>query len=976
METDRSGREQTWTFLMDAWDALAALEEGAKGLAASASRAAAARHITVVSHRLKGTAALYGFPLISRAAGAVERAFESHDSGREAGEAETAFVRDAATHIHHALDAVALGTGEDEARFAAFRRAHAPFFDAAPPPPPPPAASPEAEPLDLAPGPGPFPDVPPTPFPEALDDAIQADSPLGDLQSELDRFFRGNPDSSFFVPEAEEHLEAAAAALGDGRRSDPAGAVGILFRAFHTLKGAAYTVGCAPIGALSHRVEDLLSSVRSGRHSLDLPVESAIHLSLETLRSMLPGRSAPGFDVEGAYASVLAAVDAALSSVTPMETPPPAASPAAAPLPTPSPLAPLAPSGPPAAAAPAAHFGSTIRVHLDRLEGLLSLASDLIILRGRLDRHVRALEAASSEVTVGRKRLTHAIRDFSTKHVNPHLGASPDAPDVPAGKTRGLGGFSDLEFERYDDFNVLARSVGELDEDLGESQAGLHEVLDSVRTEMQTLGTVVRDLRNSISRVRLVPIGQLFTRFRRLVRQQERETGKTVRLEARGEGVEIDNAILERLSDPLLHIVRNALAHGIEPPDERLRRGKDPAGLLRLAAYPRGHKVWIEIADDGAGMDPAALRDRARALGIVPEERLSAMTDEEARELIFIPGFSTMAGLTTEAGRGVGLDVVRTELLRLKGEIEVRSEPGRGTTFVLKVPLTLIVSQALLVEVAGRTFALPVSSVETLVSIEPADVRREGDRERITFRGDDLPALRLRRLLDLHGPDPAGEIVGVVVTAGGRRVALLVDQAIGTEDVVLKGLGAFLESLAHYQGAALSASGQLILVLDPAGLVGLEPPAPSRRQEESGLFAPASGAEMPKAASGAPRILLVDDSVSVRKVVGRMLSSAGFEVVTAVDGVEALACLRDASFSLVITDLEMPRLNGFELIQQLRDREAWKALPIVVLTTRVGERHVRVAQELGATGFLSKPVVQERLVSLVRRLCPAAVAGA
>jgi chemosensory pili system protein ChpA (sensor histidine kinase/response regulator) len=963
VETDRSGKELTWTFLMDAWDALAALEEGVKGIGTS-DGAAAARHIVIVSHRLKGTAALYGFPLVSRVAAAVERAFDSIPPGQDPSPGAVGLVREAASLIHHGLDVIALGTGEDEPRFAAFRRKHALFFgdDALSPDGPP--AQARTEPVESAPPSALRLEDSPTPFPEALTDAAQPASPLGGLRNELDGFFHGNPDAAFFVPEAEEHLETATNALqAESRHSDPASAVATLFRAFHTLKGAAYTVGCSPIGALAHRVEDLLSKVRSGR-SLDAEVEAVLYLALDTLRSMLPGRTGPEADVETAYASVLAAVDGVLAGETSTQPTP------AGPVPSSPPpvFAPVPATAPPAPRA--APFGSTIRVHLDRLEGLLNLAADLIIIKGKLDRHVRELEAASAEMTLDRKRLALTIREFAGKHVNPQLGHSTDTGDGDGREARGLAGFSDLEFERYDDFNVLARSVGELDEDLGDAQAGLHSILNSVRSEMETLGTVVRDLRKSVSRVRLVPIGQLFTRFRRLVRQQEREVGKTVHLETRGENVEIDNVILEKLSDPLLHLVRNALAHGIEAPEERLRLGKDPIGLVRLVAYSRGNKVWIEVGDDGAGMNRAALRSRGLALGLLTRDQAENMRVEDATDLIFLPGFSTMEASTTGAGRGVGLDVVRTDILRLKGEIEVKSEPGRGTTFILKVPLTLIVSQALLVGVAARTFAFPVSAVETLLSLGADDVRKVGGREVIAFRGDDLPVLRLRPLLGLSGPDPAGEIVGVIVNAAGRRIVVLVDRALGSEDVVLKSLGAFMESLTHYQGAAISASGQLVLVLDPVGLLALDAPAPVRTPEHSGLFALPDHVRAARRTSGGPtRILLVDDSVSVRKVVGRMLESAGFEVVTAADGMEALERLHDTVFSAVITDLEMPRLNGFELIQQLRNRDALKGLPILVLTTRVGERHVRVARELGATGFLSKPVVEERLVTVVRRAC-------
>lgn len=313
------------------------------------------------------------------------------------------------------------------------------------------------------------------------------------------------------------------------------------------------------------------------------------------------------------------------------------------------------------------------------------------------------------------------------------------------------------------------------------------------------------------------------------------------------------------------------------------------------------------------------------------------------------------------------MDVVRTNVRRLKGEVDVESRPGQGTRFTLKVPLTLVVIPALLVEIGGQPFALPMSSIETLVPLPLGPEGGKDGEDALSHGGETLPLVRLRSLLGLNAVPLPAEGVALLLRGAGRRFFALADRPLGSEDVVVKSLGGFLETLPHLQGAALTGIGDLIPVLDPGGLLEL-----SRPVSASGEAHVAPAAELAGAAAAAGErelpILVVDDSISVRKVVRRMLAAAGFEVQTAADGEEALALLRQQEFALAITDLEMPRINGYELIQQVRSRPAWKDLPILVLTTRVGERHVTLAQELGATGFLAKPVDEEKLIGLVRRL--------
>ncbi len=948
MPGEKSGKELTWSFLLDAWDVLAGLEEGVKGLDTAASLQAA-RKMLVLAHRLKGSAGMFGFPETATVAAAIEHGLGVLVNG--AGDFPgpvVSLVRDAHGVLQDILNGIALEQGEDVGKVAALRRRHPGAFAAAapqaPPLPPPPGAAAGENAAPFLETSGTFlAGLPQEPF------AVDA---VAGVFDELHAFFDGNPDASFFGPEVGELLDTISGALLAARnQSDPASTIATLFRGFHTLKGSAYTVGCQPIGRLAHRVEDVLSAVRSGETAFDPGVERILFDAVDALRLMLPGKGHGRLEVETAHAGVLAALDERLSVPAPVPDvfPAPEARPAETRVPVDPPAPVPAPAPAPVPPRPASAFGATIRVRLERLDGLLGLASELTTLKGRLAQEFGVLGQAAGQLSFSRKRLDLAIREFETRYANPQL---PTA--------QAAGGFSEIELERYDDFNILARAVGELNEDLAQAQLQIDARMESIQGEIETFGTSLRNLRQGVSRARLVAVGQLFGRFQRLARQREAELGKRISFEVRGETVELDNFILEQVSDPLLHLVQNALAHGIESPQRRIDLGKDPEGRIRLTAYSRGNRVWIEVEDDGAGMDPEALCERAVSLGLVSADAARKLGRREAIDLIYLPGFSTAASSTAGAGRGVGMDVVRTNILRLKGEIDVDTKPGRGTKFTLRVPLTLIVLPVLVIEVAGQPFALPMSAVETLLPAPPRTGAPEAE-EVLAHGAEDLPVVRLRSVLGLSGtPEPA-EPVAILMRAAGQRFFAVADAAVRNEDVVVKSLGTFLEGLSHLQGAALSGAGELILLLEPGGLLLLW---------RVGAVEGSTGAAAPEAARPAARlrILLVDDSISVRKVVARMLDSAGFEVETAVDGEDALERLRSGTFDVVVTDLEMPRINGYELIQQVRDRPGLRHLPIIVLTTRVGERHQTLALELGADGFLSKPVDESKLVGAIRRV--------
>jgi chemosensory pili system protein ChpA (sensor histidine kinase/response regulator) len=624
----------------------------------------------------------------------------------------------------------------------------------------------------------------------------------------------------------------------------------------------------------------------------------------------------------------------------------------------------------------------SIRVNLDRLDALMNLVGELIVARSRLERRLGQFDQMGGLLGITEARLLQAIEEFERKYLEPRAPGATSAPErapqpvrpapgpgpIPSGSTDLGAFFGELEFDRYDDFSILARRVGEIASDVGEIQGQLAGLVRAVREDSGRVHQLGTELRGEVTRARMVPVARLFARFSRQVREAGRAAGKRVTLDTSGEAVEMDNTVVEQISDSLVHLIQNAVVHGIEDEDERLRLGKPAHGTLRLAASHRGSVILIEIADDGRGIDVDAVKAAALRGGFVTEAALAEMAERDVLDLIFLPGFSTAESVTTAAGRGVGMDVVRTNVGRLGGDVEVETTPGQGTRFTIRLPLTVAVSDALLVRLGPEVLALAVPSVKAMVRVQPEEIRHVGGRESVEIEGQAVELLRLEHVLQIPSQHGEGPRPVVAIRTGRRSLAVTVDELLGKEDVVIRPLGPFLEGVGPYAGATVSAEGRVILFLDPVrlleGAAALEAPRPV-------VAAPVSR----PASRARRRVLLVDDSVSVRKFVGQMLERAGFAVVTANDGADALQCLADETFEVIVTDLEMPRLNGYELLRDLRRRPATRQTPVVVLTTRAGEKHVSLARQLGVQHYMAKPVDEQAFVRLVDSLAAPLAAG-
>jgi chemosensory pili system protein ChpA (sensor histidine kinase/response regulator) len=600
----------------------------------------------------------------------------------------------------------------------------------------------------------------------------------------------------------------------------------------------------------------------------------------------------------------------------------------------------------------------------------MDLVGELITARSRVDRRLDDLDRLSAALFASRARLAQAVAEFERRQLDPTRAkaappASAERPAAPVGSGLSVSElFAELEFDRYDDAGIFARSIAEIASDIAELQAELAAVSRTLRDDVAHAHRLTTAVRFEIGRARLVPIGNVFTRFVRQGKEAARAAGKQVRIETMGETVELDSSVIEQIVDPLLHLVQNAVGHGIESADERRALGKPPVGAVTLSAAHQGGAVVLEVADDGRGIDPDLVRRRAVARGFVPADTAAALSDREALELIFLPGFSTATSVTTAAGRGVGMDVVRTNVRRLNGEIDVTSTVGEGTRFTLRLPLTVLVSEALMIRVAGETLAVALNAVQMVTAVSADQVQHGPRGETLLLGGESVDLVGLAPLLGLPEAPRGPRRPALVLRASGRLLAVEVDEISHKQDIVIKPLGAFLDGVGPYAGATITSDGRVVLLLDPLGVA--ERAGKARVERMAVRIGDArSGATTLPAAPAPRRILLVDDSISVRRFVGQMLEKAGFEVTTAADGADAIARLAAARFDLLITDLEMPRVNGYELIDDVRRRPATQTMPVIVLTTRAGDKHVALARQLGVEHYVTKPVEEQAFVALV-----------
>jgi chemosensory pili system protein ChpA (sensor histidine kinase/response regulator) len=674
-----------------------------------------------------------------------------------------------------------------------------------------------------------------------------------------------------------------------------------LQRALHTLKGSARMAGVMSIGELTHnmeaRVESAAALERASPQLLD-----ELDAAFDRLGMLLEGlQKAPAPQTEAVRSG--------------------AASPKRAP------------------------SRGILRVRSEVLEKLVNEAGEVAITRSRIEVEMRVLKNALADLTENVLRLRGQLREIEI-HAESQMQAREREAEASARE------FDPLEFDRFTRFQELTRMMAESVNDVSTVQQSLIRMVDDTDAALSAQARLNRELQQDLMRVRMVPFETLAERLHRLVRQTAKELRKRASLELRGGSVELDRSVLERITGPLEHLVRNALTHGIEPASERVAAGKPGAGEIRLDVRQEGNEIVLSLADDGAGLDLGKIREKALQRGLI--DVAEQISEQRLAELIFVPGFSTVEQVTEIAGRGVGMDVVKDEVGGLGGRIELESAPRRGTRFTVRLPLTTAVTQAVLVKSGARICALPAVMIEQVqqLRLEQLDqVRAAGYLE---WAGRHYPFATMHELLgeaaavqgDARRYSPV-----LLLRSGAEAAAVLVDEMIGNQEVVVKDLGPQLARVPGVAGVTVLGSGEIVLILNPVALVLR--PRPQQGHVTTQVSAPAAARL---------KVMVVDDSLTVRKITGRLLEREGYQVLTAKDGVEALEQLSETVPDVMLVDIEMPRMDGFDLTRNVRADPRLKSVPIIMITSRTADKHRAYAQEVGANAFLGKPYQEEQLL--------------
>jgi chemosensory pili system protein ChpA (sensor histidine kinase/response regulator) len=968
-------REAVELFLQEASEHLQYLREYVSVLQEIEPRREDLERLYIAAHTLNGTSASYGFPKFSEIAGKLAHVFQyslNAALGEDLHGPLTEFLSDGISVLESDLLEISDTGNENVEDITSFKERYRFAFPVEPVP-----LSFAARTSDDESG---APDAPQAGVTGSYFDALPVDDEVGPEILE------------FFQPEAEEHLQVVSDCLISLEGNNNPEEINRLFRAIHTVKGSAAQVGLKRLGAIAHRVEDLIGRLRDGEIEPSPAVVDICLESVDVLKKTLHQQWADESEMRNGVDSLLTRIaefapvendDVAVADqIVPAESLEPVHQKASAPV--------AARKSGKQVATPA-QSAKSVRIALERLDRMMNTVGELVINRTRMVGRVAELEKLVDTLSFSKERLQGKVNEFQEKYEFNKISSSRNisswkASTTPQRLTSAAAGdglfddFSELEMDRYDDFNILSRSMAEISADVNEVLTQLEGYIGRVEGDIDEFTKLAHHLQDEFTAARMVPIGTLYSRLSRAVRDAAQSAGKQVDLDFVGNETELDNNIIQQISDPLVHLVRNSVAHGIERADARSAAGKSEIGTVSLRAYHRGNHIYIEVEDDGGGIDYERVKHAAIERGLVSHDTADRLTERDLREMLFHPGFSTAHSKTELAGRGVGLDVVRANLNALNGEVEIQSTSGTGTKFTLKVPLTLIISPALFVRCGGVSFALPLAVVEEIRRIRADEIEDVGGKLLTKVRDVVTEVVRLDSYLGLPPLEPInGYFRMVVANTGNRQIGLVVEEVLGKDEIVIKSLGEYLRRVKLFPGTTIAPDGSLILLIDLNRMVATEPNERRVLQASAGaarIFAPGSEAvargTIPTDAIDRVEhervIVVADDSISVRKFVGRMLEKNGYRVKLAADGLEAAELVTQHGCHLVITDLEMPRMTGYELMVQLRQNPQTRRIPVMVVTSRAGAKHRDRAIKEGATSFLTKPVQEDQLIAAVEQL--------
>jgi len=747
-----------------------------------------------------------------------------------------------------------------------------------------------------------------------------------------------------------------------------------IFRVAHTVKGASSFLNMDVLTHLTHHMENILNKARHGDLVITPPIMDVILESIDLMKELLETirdtSADAGVDVSGCVAR-LDKIDGGDGAVD-----------------TPKPAEPVAKTPAPA---PVSVESSDDEPDYENMsdDEVENEIEKLLAQRQEQDKAKRAAKiAAGEDVPAPPPSPDEAPKAESDKKATPAPAKPTPAPAKPtpakpAGEAKAAAPAKKqvvpeqtirVDVKRLDHLMnligelVLAKNrLIKINDDMEDRYEG-EEFLEELNQVVSIVSLVTTDLQIAVMKTRMLPVGKVFNKFPRMIRDLSRELNKKIDLQIDGEETELDKSIVEEIGDPLVHIIRNSCDHGIEVPDIRTAGGKPELGTISLKAYNEGNQIVIQIDDDGKGLDAQMLKDRCVEKNLITEKEADTMSDKDSFALIFKPGFSTAAAVTNVSGRGVGMDVVKTNIEKLNGIIDIESEIGVGTTIKLKIPLTLAIIQALLVGVQEETYAIPLASVMETVRISTDEIYTVEGKSVMRLRDDVLSLVHIGDIFEVERIMEGNEHVYVVVLGvGAQKLGLLVDTLVGQEEIVIKSLGEYLKGIEGVAGATIRGDGGVTLIVDVVALMEM-----ARNVKASAMITEAAesgAAKKEKNAPGDYTIMIVDDSKTDRMIMSKALNSMGVSLVEAVDGQDALTKLKDGShdFDAMLIDIEMPRMDGYTLAGEIKKYNKYKNLPLIAVTSRTGKSDRMRGVEVGMVEYITKPYSADYLSSVVSR---------
>ncbi|WP_103571650.1 hybrid sensor histidine kinase/response regulator [Campylobacter concisus] len=736
-----------------------------------------------------------------------------------------------------------------------------------------------------------------------------------------------------------------------------------IFRVAHTVKGSSSFLNFDVLTELTHHMEDVLNKARKGELKITPDIMDVVLESVDMMKGLLESirdngsDSAAGIDIKN--------ICVRLTQISEGEAPSAAAEATAAP--SPEPVKEPEPVAPAEEAAP------------EVSDAELSKLSDSEV-EAEIERLLKVRKAEDQA-----RRASKGIAPKSPKEIAPATSAAPapaarPAPSrerdtdkkVPAASSGAVAQEQTIrvEVKRLDH---LMNLIGELVlgknrllkiyDDVEERYEG-EKFLEELNQVVSSLSLVTTDIQLAVMKTRMLPIAKVFNKFPRMIRDLSRDLGKQIDLEISGEETELDKSIVEEIGDPLVHIIRNSCDHGIEDPETRKAMGKPEKGLVQLKAYNEGNHIVVEIVDDGKGLDADMLKSKSIEKGIITEREADAMSEKEAFGLIFRPGFSTAAKVTNVSGRGVGMDVVKTNIEKLNGIIDIESEVGKGTVMKLKIPLTLAIIQSLLVGTQEEFYAIPLASVLETVRVPIDDIYTIDGKNVLRLRDEVLSLVRLSDVFGVEKVFDGGDHTYVVIIGVAEaKLGIIVDTLVGQEEIVIKSMGDYLQNIPGIAGATIRGDGRVTLIIDVGAMMEMA------KDIKVDIRAEIEDSTKAKEKPSDYKVLIVDDSKMDRTIMQKALEPTGVTIIEATNGVEALNVIKSGehSFDAILIDIEMPRMDGYTLAGEIRKYSKYRNLPLIAVTSRTSKTDRLRGVEVGMTEYITKPYSAEYLENVVRK---------